>query len=49
MGRGNFRVNVGKGSFIVGKKVYGTFLNERRYRVYFAPRLNKILSAEPED
>jgi hypothetical protein len=49
MGRGNFQVFVRLRSFTVSKKVYGAFLNKRHYRVYYAPRLNKILSAEPED
>jgi hypothetical protein len=49
VGRGNYRLEVGKQSFSVSKKLYGTLVNERYYRVYYTPRLKTILSAEPED
>jgi hypothetical protein len=49
VGRGNYRLEMGKQAFNVGKKAFSTFQNERHYRIYYAPHLKTILAAEPDD
>ncbi|MBI1256489.1 MAG: hypothetical protein GC204_03370 [Chloroflexi bacterium] len=46
LGRGGFGLSIGQQNFLISKSLYAAFAEGKFYRVYYAPRLKRILSAE---
>ncbi len=46
VGRGLYRLVIGKQSFEVSREVFSSFVNGRFYHIYYTPNLKTIVSAE---
>ena len=45
-GRGLRSLSIGQQNFQISKQIYADFIDGKYYRVYYAPRLKRILSVE---